>query len=79
MTEAVGVLDANAAARYLGLSASTLAKMRLTGSSPKFLKLGRRVVYRRIDLDTWLESRVARDTSDAEARLPKSLTGEHPV
>jgi hypothetical protein len=41
-----------------------------------FLKLGRRVLYRRIDLDAWLESRVARDTSDADARLPKSLTGQ---
>jgi predicted DNA-binding transcriptional regulator AlpA len=70
------VLDAPSAARYVGLSPSTLAKMRLSGNSPVFLKLGRRVLYRRIDLDAWLESRVARDTSDADARLPKSLTGQ---
>jgi excisionase family DNA binding protein len=76
MAEGPDVLDANTAARYMGLSASTLAKMRLSGNSPAFLKLGRRVLYRRVDLDAWLESRVARNTSDADARLPKSLTGQ---
>ena len=72
------VLNAVAAARVLGLSPSTLAKMRLSGNSPKFLKLGRRVLYRRVDLESWLESRLASDTSDADARLPKSLTGQQP-
>jgi hypothetical protein len=43
---------------------------------PVYCKLGRRVVYRRDDLVTWLESRVARETSDADARLPRSLTGQ---
>ena len=78
MAESPSVLDAVAAARYMGLSASTLAKMRLSGNSPAFLKLGRRVLYRRVDLDAWLESRTARNTSDADARLPKSLTGQRP-
>jgi len=73
------ILNVAAAARFWGLSPSTLAKMRLYGNSPKYLKLGRRVLYRRADLETWLESRLARDTSDADARLPKSLTGERPV
>jgi predicted DNA-binding transcriptional regulator AlpA len=72
------VLNTEAAARVLGLSPSTLAKMRLFGNSPKFLKLGRRVLYRRIDLEAWLESRLASNTSDAGARLPKSLTGQQP-
>jgi predicted DNA-binding transcriptional regulator AlpA len=72
------VFNAETAARFLGLSPSTLAKMRLSGNSPKFLKLGRRVLYRRIDLESWLESRLACNTSDADARLPKSLTGQRP-
>jgi predicted DNA-binding transcriptional regulator AlpA len=71
-------LNTVAAARFLGLSPSTLAKMRLSGNSPRFLKLGRRVLYRRVDLESWLESRLARNTSDADARLPKSLTGHQP-
>lgn len=71
-------LTAGQAAKVLGLAASTLAKLRLIGNGPAYCKLGRRVVYRREDLDAWLESHVARDTSDAGARLPKSLTGQQP-
>jgi predicted DNA-binding transcriptional regulator AlpA len=69
-------LSAEAAAKLLGLATSTLAKLRLSGNGPVYCKLGRRVVYRREDLEGWLESRVARNTSDADARLPKRLTGE---
>jgi predicted DNA-binding transcriptional regulator AlpA len=58
-------LTAAQAASILGLAPSTLAKLRLTGNGPTYCKLGRRVVYRRTDLEAWLESRVARDTSDA--------------
>jgi excisionase family DNA binding protein len=71
-------LTAGEAAKTLGLAPSTLAKLRLTGNGPIYYKLGRRVVYRREDLEAWLESRVARNTSDADARLPKSLTGQQP-
>jgi predicted DNA-binding transcriptional regulator AlpA len=69
-------LTAEAAAEVLGLAMSTLAKLRLSGNGPVYCKLGRRVVYRKEDLEAWLDSRVARDTSDADARLPKSLNGE---
>jgi hypothetical protein len=69
-------LTAGEAAKVLGLAPSTLAKLRLSGNGPVYCKLGRRVVYRKDDLEAWLDSRVARDTSDADARLPKSLTGE---
>jgi len=71
-------LTADEAAKVLGLAPSTLAKLRLSGNGPVYCKLGRRVIYRREDLDAWLESRVARNTSDADARLPKSLTGQPP-
>jgi len=69
-------LTAGEAAKVLGLAPSTLAKLRLSGNGPVYCKLGRRVVYRREDLAAWLDSRVARNTSDADARLPKSLTGQ---
>lgn len=53
------------AARYVALSESTLTKMRLTGDGPPFVKVGpRAVAYRKADLDTWLEARVRRSTSD---------------
>jgi len=77
-TQVSHVLCARDAARLLGLSPSTLAKMRLNGTGPIYCKLGRRVVYRQADLEQWLESCTARDTSDADARFLKALTVAHP-
>src|SRR5262249_60062653 len=68
------VSTAAEAAKVLGVAPSTLAKLRLTGNGPIYCKLGRRAVYRRQDLEVWFESRIAHNTSDADARLPKSLT-----
>jgi predicted DNA-binding transcriptional regulator AlpA len=78
MAELPKVISAKAAARFVGLSESTLAKLRLNGNGPVYRKLGRRVVYRPRDLDEWLQSRIARDTSDADARFLKALTIAHP-
>jgi predicted DNA-binding transcriptional regulator AlpA len=75
MTNNPITLTASEAARALGLAPSTLAKLRLSGNGPVYCKLGRRVVYRCQDLEAWLESRIARNTSDADARLPKRLAG----
>jgi len=58
-------LRAADAARYLGLAASTLAKMRLRGDGPQFAKAGPRVVvYDMRALDEWLASRTRRSTSE---------------
>ena len=78
MSEVSIVLSAEEAARVVGLSKSTLAKLRLNGNGPSYCKLGRRVVYRQRDLDAWLQSRMTRDTSDADARFLKALTTAHP-
>ena len=69
---------AKVAARFVGLAQSTLAKLRLNGNGPVYCKLGRRVVYRPSDLEQWLQSRTARDTSDADARFLRALTVAHP-
>lgn len=42
------------AAAYLGLGASTLEKLRMTGKGPVYLKIGRRCLYAQHDLDAWL-------------------------
>ena len=78
MTNYTLTFTAQEAARLLGLAPSTLAKLRLNGNGPIYCKLGRRVVYRRADLERWLESRTARDTSDADSRFLKALTAAHP-
>ena len=51
-------------AKELGLSVSTLAKMRLYGTGPIFSKLGRRVVYRPEDLEQWITANRFTSTSE---------------
>jgi predicted DNA-binding transcriptional regulator AlpA len=60
-----GALPTPAAAEYLALSPATLETLRCRGGGPPFVKLGRRVVYRREDLDAWLRQRIRRSTSDS--------------
>jgi hypothetical protein len=74
MTDVSNGISASGAAPFLGLSESTLAKLRVNGNGPSYCKLGRRVVYRAEDLQSWLEARLTHNTLDADARLPKSLT-----
>lgn len=52
------------AASYLGLSKSTLEKMRVTGGGPIYSALGRIVVYEVGDLDAYVEARKRRSTSE---------------
>ena len=53
------------AAALLGLSASTLAKMRVRGDGPPYLKAGKRIVlYDTQDLEVWLATRRRMSTSD---------------
>lgn len=63
-TSSASPLDVSGAAQRLGLSVSTLNKLRVFGGGPVFLKLGRRVVYDPADLDAWLASKRRRSTSD---------------
>jgi predicted DNA-binding transcriptional regulator AlpA len=59
------VLRTPDAAQYLGLTASTLEKMRLLGNGPRFVKLGARAVgYSLADLDAWIDARTRANTSD---------------
>jgi predicted DNA-binding transcriptional regulator AlpA len=53
------------AGKYLGLSASTLAKQRLRGDGPKFVRLSPRAIgYLQVDLDEWVASRRCLSTSE---------------
>lgn len=58
------LLRTKEAANYLGVSSSFLAKKRLTGDGPVFVKLGRTVVYSLDDLDAWFLSRKHLSTSE---------------
>lgn len=53
------------AAKYCGLSPSTMEKLRLTGNGPVYSKVGPKiVVYGPEDLDAWLDAGRRTSTSD---------------
>jgi hypothetical protein len=58
-------LNVEAAAEYTNISKSSLNKLRVYGGGPIFIKVGARVVYDRIDLDTWLAGKKTANTSQS--------------
>ena len=59
------LLNTLQAANYLGLSKAFLERDRWAGAKVPFIKIGDRAVrYRLQDLDTYIESRSRRSTSD---------------
>jgi predicted DNA-binding transcriptional regulator AlpA len=66
------VLRTPHAAKYVGLTASTLEKMRLVGSGPPFVRLGARAVgYAIGDLDSYIDARRRTSTSDPGICQPR--------
>lgn len=62
------LLTADQAADYLGVAPQTLSKWRCTGEQRiPFIRVGRRVKYRREALDAWLQSRTIEHTGEAPA------------
>ena len=60
------------AAAYLNLSPGTLEVWRCLGRGPRYYKVGRRVIYRREDLDAYLAMRTVETRDTAEV-----LRGRH--
>jgi hypothetical protein len=59
--------DEREAARRLGLSVATMRRRRLQRQPPAWVKLGFRVLYRRQDLDSFIDANLV--------RLPDGETG----
>ena len=59
------LIDETEAAAFLGLARGTLANMRQSGRSPRFVRISSRCVkFRRCDLKTWCDDRLRSSTSD---------------
>ena len=54
-------------AAKIGLGVSTLNKWRVTGFGPKFVKLGKRVLYRDEDIEAFITAGVRTSTSQEVA------------
>lgn len=58
------LLDPTAAAERLNLSTVTLARWRMRGGGPAFVKLGARVMYPLDELEAWVARQLRTSTSD---------------
>jgi predicted DNA-binding transcriptional regulator AlpA len=53
------LLNIEQASKYIQLSTATLARLRKDNNGPAYVKLGARVLYRKTDLDAFIESKVS--------------------
>lgn len=67
-------MTAEKAPEYVRISLSTLAKSRVTGGGPAYVKAGRRRLYRRANLEFWMMAHSRASTSE-DASVPASLQG----
>ena len=58
-------LNVKEAATYLNVSKSKLDKLRMKPGGPKYCKPAGRIIYRKCDLDEWMEQSVRVSTSHA--------------
>ena len=61
------LLSAREAAALLHLSERTLERFRVSGTGPKFVRLGRSIRYRLADIEAYIASRVVGSTSERAA------------
>src|SRR4051812_48006828 len=57
------------AARYLRVSHRTMEDWRYKGGGPSFSKAGKRILYRKGDLDAFLTARTFQNTAEAKMAL----------
>ena len=57
-------LNTSEAAKYVGLSKSTLDKLRVFGGGPRYIKALSKILYDVADLDAWLNARKRSSTSE---------------
>lgn len=52
------------AAQYIGISRGSLERWRLTRDGPPFVRIGKSVRYRRLDLDKFMDERLVMPQSE---------------
>ena len=58
------LLSAREAAALLHLSERTLERFRVSGTGPKFVRLGRSIRYRLTDIEAFIAARIVGSTSE---------------
>jgi hypothetical protein len=60
----LALLPADETATLLHVSVKTLERWRIEGTGPQFCRVGRKPMYRAIDLMAWIQSRLVASTSE---------------
>lgn len=60
-------IDTADAATMIGLKKTTLQTYRSRGGGPRFVKAGRRVLYKLEELRAWMDARLVTNTSECVA------------
>ncbi len=60
--------DVRECARSLGVSCSTLARWRVSGEGPTYYKVGRRILYSVIEVETWVHRHAYSSTAQYTMR-----------
>jgi predicted DNA-binding transcriptional regulator AlpA len=73
------LLDTHHTAERLGLARATLAKLRVVGGGPAFVRLGTKVLYDEAELAAWLDSKPRlRSTADGAVSARRPRAGRPP-
>jgi predicted DNA-binding transcriptional regulator AlpA len=59
------LLTASAVSEIVGLAPATLAKRRLSGDGPHFIKLGSRVLYPMSEVQAWIDAQPRFESTSA--------------
>ena len=62
------LLSTKEAAKYIHMSESWLHKKAIYGNGMPFIKAGNKRIYKKSDLDEWLEKRLVTSASEYEAK-----------
>ncbi len=60
------------AAEEYGMSVHWYRRSRWAGDGPRFIKLGGGILYPRVELDAFFNSRLVKSTSEASTRKPSA-------
>ncbi len=58
------ILDQKRVASLLGISTRTLERYRVSGTGPRYVKLGKLVRYLKTDIDAWIQQNLSAATSE---------------
>lgn len=58
-------LNTQGAAEYLGSTPHTLNTWRYLNKGPKYVRMGRKIMYRRADLDAWMDANTVTPAASA--------------